>query len=83
MGMVMMTVRSDSPPTLDHLRRQFDLSPQDVDEQFGVIEVDPDDRLYTFMVDENKARRLANRGELSVNGPYSNPPISTFGPPRR
>lgn len=78
MPKIMMTIRSDQPPTLADLRQRFGLGERDVDESFGVIEVDPVERLYTFMVEEAKARAL--QGEPEVSGPYSNPRIAHFGP---
>jgi len=81
MGKVMMTIHSPTPPTLDAIQRQFGLHPDDLDHAFGVIEVDPNDGLYTFMVDEQKAAQISGHEAGNVQGPYANPKISPFGPP--
>ncbi len=81
MGKVMMTIKSPKPPTLDEIQQRFGLNADDLDHAFGVIEVDPNDGMYTFMVDEGKAAQLSGHEAEGVQGPYSNPKISPFGPP--
>lgn len=82
MGMVMMTIQAESRPTLEGIRQRYGLAEVDLDTHFGIIEVDPDEGLYTFMVDEQRAKAVGARAAEHFSGPYSNPRISTFGPPR-
>jgi hypothetical protein len=77
-----LTVRTQLPPTIEDLQRQFKLADADVDRDFGVVEIDPSDHLYAFMVDQSKAGQVTNDGSWDVKGPYSNPKIEPFGPPQ-
>ena len=77
---VMMTIRANVPPTLDELQKQLGLADADVDQQFGVVEIDPDDHLFSFMVEEHKAAQVSEQSGWEVKGPYSNPRIAPFGP---
>lgn len=79
---VMMTFRSDSPRTLQEIQQQFGLADAEVDHEFGVVEIDPEDHLFAFMVDENKAAQVSSDPNWSIKGPFSNPKIEPFGPPR-
>lgn len=81
MKTVMVTVRSEQPPTLPELQARFGLDASDVDAAFGVIEIDPDEHLYTFAVDAAKAASISP-GHAGVEGTYSNPVIAPFGPPQ-
>jgi hypothetical protein len=85
MSKVMMTIKSNHVPSLEELQKQFELQVDDVDQSFGVIEIDSEQQLYTFMIEESKAIQLKDRfcdqGWLEYSGPYSNPKIDTFGPP--
>lgn len=65
--------------TLDHIAKRYGLRPVEVDQTFGVINVDPRRNLYTILVDESVANRLT--GSPGVVGAYSNPVIEPFGPP--
>jgi hypothetical protein len=52
--------------------------------EFGVIEIDPLDRLYSILVDHEAAERVRGQESTaarSAEGPFANPPISPFGPP--
>jgi hypothetical protein len=69
-------------PTIDEICERYGFQPDEIDDRFGVIEVDPQDRLYTILVDSDAAQRA--RGERETHppeGPYANPPIQPFGPP--
>jgi CO/xanthine dehydrogenase Mo-binding subunit len=54
---------------------------EELDSEFGVVPIDPDNHLYTVMVDEQTGAAAAERPD--VDGPYSNPRIEPFGPPSR
>jgi hypothetical protein len=61
------------------VRRRLGLEGSELDEEFGVVSVDPEKSLYAILVDERAAHKL--EGNKSVQGPFSNPRIETFGPP--
>jgi hypothetical protein len=80
MPRVMVTLRL--PPeqaTLAEVRRLLDLAPEEVDAAFGVVNISPAEHLYTILVDEPAAARIA--GAPPVEGVYGNPRIEPFGPP--
>jgi len=82
MGKVMVTLTSPlGAPTLEDIERQFGLSPDDVDRQFGVVEVDDLAHEYTILVEESAVPLIRPTKDWGVSGPFSNPRISTFGPP--
>jgi hypothetical protein len=67
--------------TLSQVRRRLGLTSEEVDTAFGVVNIDPKRNLYTILVEEEAARRVSGRPE--VKGPFSNPKIETFGPPKK
>jgi hypothetical protein len=80
MPRVMVTLRL--PPgrvTLAEVRRLLDLAPEEVDTAFGVVNISPAEHLYTILVDEPAAARIADTP--LVEGVYGNPRIEPFGPP--
>ena len=83
MTMVMMTLRCEGEaPTLETLRERFSLAETEIDESFGVVEVDPKEHIYTFLVTQEVAEKIDPGADWVVEGPYSNPRIEPFGPPR-
>jgi hypothetical protein len=78
---VMMTLSAPKPPTLEEIRQKFQLDVEDLDEAFGVIEVDPNDQTYAFLVEESKVALIRPQNESTLQGPFSNPSIQPFGPP--
>ena len=83
MSKVMFNVHwPEGHPTVGQICQKYGLSPQDLDDQFGVIEVDPAEHVYTILVDESAAARLEpDRADRGLEGPFSNPKIEPFGPP--
>jgi hypothetical protein len=78
MSKVMMTVRSGGEkPSLKDLLERYHLSNADVDEDFGVIEIDPSEHVYTFLVEEAAAEKIADQ-TTDLRGPFSNPVIEDF-----
>lgn len=78
---VMMSIRTASgPPTPEAIRHRYALADDDVDAAFGVVPVDPEDGVYTVMVEESAAPRLVSGGGWTVSGPFSNPRIAPAGP---
>jgi hypothetical protein len=43
-----------------------------------VVNIDPNEDLFTVLVDEQTAERAEGK---AAGGPYANPPIEPFGPP--
>ena len=82
MTKVMVTIRADDePPTLDEVVERYQLGPDDIDTDFGIVEVDPDDRLHVVLVSEAAAARIQPGDGWVTEGPFANPRIEPFGPP--
>ena len=82
MAKVMMTLRLDpEEANLASITRKFKLAPGEIDRDFGVVGLSPEDHLYAILVDEAAGAKLG--GVEGVSGPYSNPRIEPFGPPQR
>ena len=81
MPRVMVTLRLDpEQATLDEVRRLLGLDEGEVDPAFGVVNISPAEHLYTILVDEAAASRVA--GADPVEGVSGNPRIEPFGPPQ-
>lgn len=83
MADLMMTVQwPGKAPTIDEIQQRFSLSDEEISKSFGVVEVDPNEHIYTFLVNENSVSKILQSGaEVKVEGPFSNPRIEPFGPP--
>jgi hypothetical protein len=80
MARVMVTLRLDpEQASLDEVGRLLGLAPDEVDPAFGVVNISPAEHLYTILVDDAAASRIA--GAEPVEGVYGNPRIEPFGPP--
>ncbi len=79
MAKVMVTITADQAPTLDELVERYSLTNDEIDADFGVIEVAAG--VFTCLVDEAVAGRITGDDEWDTAGPYSNPRIAPFGPP--
>lgn len=83
MAKVMMTLRSPgAAPSVEEVKRRYGLQDDEIDPQFGVVETDPADHLYTILVEDSAASKVSGQG-WETAGPYSNPRIEPFGPPER
>jgi hypothetical protein len=69
---------------LNGVRERLGITSDQIDEEFGVVAIDPDRSLYTILVEESVASGLqdAHTSRGAVKGPFSNPRIENFGPPR-
>lgn len=80
--MLMLTVKLDPDrATLEDARERLGVGEDEIDSDFGVVGIDPEEHLYAIMVDEQAAERLSDQPD--VEGPYANPRIEPFGPPQR
>jgi hypothetical protein len=80
MAKVMVTLRLEpEQATLPEVRRLLGLASDEVDPGFGVVNISPAEHLYTILVEEPAATRVA--GAPQVEGVFSNPKIEPFGPP--
>ena len=69
-------------PSFEQIQKLFSLSDDEIDRDFGLIEVDPAEHLYTILVEETSAAKVRSGPGWSVSGPFSNPRIEPFGPPQ-
>lgn len=77
---VMVTV--ELPPegaTLAAARELLGLAEDEVDEDFGLVSLDPERGTYAVLVRAEAGSRAAARP--GAKGPYENPRIRPFGPP--
>ncbi|MEV6836561.1 hypothetical protein AB0N17_18940 [Streptomyces sp. NPDC051133] len=77
---VLVTVTLPAGATLDDALRRYGLTPAEADEAYGLVSVDPAQGLYALLVTEEAAARIT--GSPGVSGPYANPSIEPYGPPR-
>jgi len=82
MPRMMVTLRLDpAQATLPEVLGLLGLGQDEVDPGFGVVPIDPAERLYTILVDEAAAARIADAPQ--VEGVFGNPRIEPFGPPEQ
>jgi hypothetical protein len=82
MSKQMLTIKlRANEATLSKVCKRLNLSADEVDSEFGVVNIDPKRNLYTILVEEEAARRVSGMPE--VEGPFSNPKIEPFGPQRK
>jgi hypothetical protein len=80
---VLITVRLAAPATLEAAMRRLGLTEDEVDTAYGLVPVDPGRNLYVLRVTEDAGRRVGDSGDGAADGgPYSDPPIEPYGPPR-
>ncbi|MEV5743233.1 hypothetical protein AB0L30_24520 [Microbispora rosea] len=83
MAKVLVTVRLTAPATLEGAMRRLGLTEDEVDTGYGLVPVDPGRNLYVLRVTEEAGRRVGDSDAGAADGgPYSDPPIEPYGPPR-
>jgi hypothetical protein len=88
MDTVMLQFKHEgAPPSIDDVRRLFNLAGDEIDETFGVVPIDPAENLYAVLVSNNVRDRveavLNTRSRTAAEGVFANPRIEPFGPPER
>jgi hypothetical protein len=82
MAKVMVSIRGpEQAPSTGDVRRRYGLREDEIDTSFGVVEVDPEQHIYTVLVEETAAAKIQPDEGWQVEGPFSNPRIQPFGPP--
>jgi hypothetical protein len=66
--------------TLTAALESLGLDPDEVDHEFGLVPIDAAQGKYVIVVSEAAGARATGTGD--AQGPYANPPIEPFGPPR-
>ncbi len=80
MAKVLLTLTRDpSRASLEAVKRDLGLSDEEIDDDFGVVSIDPKGNRYAVLVEDQAAGRVG--GTQGVEGPFANPPIEPFGPP--
>lgn len=85
MGKVILQFRDPAgPSSLEALCTRFGLRPDEVDTDYGVIEVDPQDHLYSVLVEQRVAGKLAASPEVNQAGGeiYGTPRVEPYGSPK-
>jgi len=83
MSKVMLTIRApEGAPTVPEIVSRYGLQPGEIDEQFGVIGIDPKDHAYTILVEPSAAQKIQPDKKWEISGPFSNPKIEPFWPPQ-
>jgi len=82
MGALYTIEWSAGKPSLNDAANLLHLPLRALDANFGVVLIDPSRHLYTVrsLADDSK---VSTAGTPGVAGPFSDPQIEGFGPPRR
>lgn len=74
MATVMVTLQLEpEQASLEKVRQLLGLKRDEVDEDFGVVNINPSEHLYTILVRQEAAERV--RDAAPVRGVFSNPRI--------
>lgn len=77
---VLVTVTLPRGARLQDAIRTYGLAPEEVDESYGLVLVDPEQGTHVLMVTEDTAARIT--GAAGARGPFANPKIEPYGPPQ-
>ena len=70
------TWQGSLPPDIEEVLEKYRLAKSDIDSNFGIIEIDPEKRLFSMSVKALSTNKLDSFNDLE--GPFSNPAIGTF-----
>jgi hypothetical protein len=72
-----------APPSLEEVAERFHLKTSEIDDSFGIIVTDPEDRLATILVPNEVAEKLSKEfaEEGGPQGVFGDVRIEGFGPP--
>jgi hypothetical protein len=77
---VLITVTLDAmSPSLADAATRTGLDPADLDAGYGVVPIDPEQKLFSVSVREDRVGAIIKSAIFS--GPFSNPPIAPFSAP--
>jgi len=80
MGKELLTLKlQPKEANVHHVVKKLKIPKEDIDLEFGVVNIDPKKGLYAILVEGKAARQAGKRRE--VKGPFSNPKIEAFGTP--
>jgi hypothetical protein len=80
---VMLTIHaSENAPTVAEIIHRYALKPGDIDEEFGVVVIDPEAQDYTILVEPEVAQKIQPNENWGISGPFSNPKIEPLWPPK-
>ncbi len=65
----------DGFPTLENVEEKFKLSPDDIDSEFGIVEIDEVEKLYCILISKNA---IFHEDEENKGQQHSNPRIAPF-----
>lgn len=71
----------EGEPTIEQIQQQYGFEQGEIDTKYGVIEIDPDDHLYTIKVNPQAAQRVYEKSGHNFSaqeGAFSNPRIEPF-----
>ncbi|MCT2590939.1 hypothetical protein LHJ74_13640 [Streptomyces sp. N2-109] len=75
----LITVTLPPGSTLQDAMRRLGIASGEVDEEYGLVLVDPEQQSYALLVTEEAGARL--QGARGGHGPHANPRMEPFGPP--
>jgi hypothetical protein len=80
---VLMTVEcSAKKPTIEEAAATLNLRPDELDHEFGLVEIDPARHLFAVQAKVAAVAAGAPSAE-AFKGPFANPRIETLGPRRK
>ncbi|MQS14699.1 hypothetical protein F7Q99_21140 [Streptomyces kaniharaensis] len=78
---LLMTVALPRGATMQHALDKLGLSAEEIDQEYGLVSLDPSRGLYVLLVAESAAARIRDHGQSGeYSGPFANPKIEPFGP---
>jgi hypothetical protein len=69
-------------PSVEEAARHFNLRPEDLDQQYGIILINPTESQYSIRVVADRIP-TTSPAPTDSTGPFADPPIAPFGRPDR